>query len=42
MCCKYSPAVYLWSRLSNGLIGSEMEVKELIYVGFKLVVDGGA
>ena len=40
MCCKCSSGVYLLSRPSNGLTGSEIEVEEMMYVGFEMVVDG--
>ena len=36
--CKYSSGVLLWSSPSKGLMGSDMEVEELIYVGCDIVL----
>ena len=45
ICCKYSSGVQLWSKPSKGLLGSAIEVAELMYVGvFKVdrgIVVGG-
>ena len=30
MCCKYSSGVYLWSKPSNGFIGSNIKAEEIM------------
>ena len=37
ICCKHSSGVWLWSKPSKGLIGSDTEVEEIIYVGCRMV-----
>ena len=38
ICCKYSAGVQLRSNPSKGLMGSDIEVEELIYVGCEIVL----